>query len=437
MTLGDQQEFGLGILDSDIDDFLPMRPILCEPAKRPFRPWHKPRKQFIRRNQWCHEIGRLIETIAFPPDNRVLRYLSLPSEDMLDIHTLVSSLNEDLTLKYLGFFYAQNGSPDDQRMNLSEKAIKGLDRVDATSHIARDMLEDTGNRKSTAYKTLRAHAPYHVVNIDLCDHFAAPRRANAYACIDALHSIAEIQHEKAGGNSWLFFLTTRIQPDYFDVLHLRVFVAAIQANVNASEEFRAKLGEVFFQESDRLLQKLTDLAALLEKTDPVHRKDAGLTSDEVEALRRDAANTVDEDTFRKFFCVGFGKWLLSFLAASSPQTKVEMLPSYFYSVGSDNQDMLSLAFKCTPQTQPLSDPFNLVRSPLQAKAPISETRQGVQIVKAVSRLRDLDDLLENNPEQMELMVQETIMVLDKADYDTSTYREFATLQVGAPASVVV
>lgn len=427
MVMENNSPFDNGMLDSDIDDFLPTRPQLAEPAKRRFRPWHKPRKQYVRRNQWCHEIQKLIEMTTFPPDNRVLRYLSLPSEDMLDIHTLASTLTGDLRLKYLGFFYAKDGSPDDQRMNLSEKAIKGLDKVDASSHVARDMLEDTGNLRSPAYKTLKTHAPYHVVNIDLCDHFAAPRRANVYACIDALHSIAEIQHEKAGGNSWLFFLTTRIQPDYFDVLHLKAFICAIQSNVDASNEFKTKLGEVFMQESQALLTKLAYLAEVLEKTAPGKIKEEGLTSLDVGALRQEAANMIDADMFRKFFCVGFGKWLLSFLAASTPQTKVEMLPSYFYSVGSDNQDMLSLAFRCSPQTQPLRDPYQLTRTRQQQPSrPVSEPKQGIQIVKEVSRLKDLDAFLADNPEEMESMIQESIQFLTMADYDTSTYREFVS-----------
>lgn len=424
-----RDQFGPAMVESEIEDFLPTHPKLSEPAKRQFRPWHKPRKQFVRRKQWCLEIERLIETTAFSPDNRVLRYLSLPSEDMLDVRTLASTLNGDLKLKYLGFFYALGGSPDDQRMSISEKAIKGLGAVDATSHVARDMLEDTGNVKSPAYKTLKTHAPYHVVNIDLCNHFAAPRKANVYGCIDALQSIAEIQHEKTSGNSWLFFLTTRIQPDYFDVLHLRAFIDAIQANVDVSEDFKAKLGEVFVQESHDLLKKLADLAEILEKTDPANLKEARLSPGDVDALRCNAAAAIDNDTFRKFFCVGFGKWLLSFLAASTPQTKVEMLPSYFYAVGEDSQDMLSLAFKCTPQIQPPRDRFQLAKPrQQQPKQPVSEPKQGMQIVKAASHLQDLDALLADSPELMEAMIEESMQFLAMADYDVNTYRDFFNTQ---------
>lgn len=399
---------------------------LSAPSKLEFKPWHKPRKQYIRLNQWCGEIQALLKNADFQDENKVLRYLSLPSEDMLDIRTLASTLQDDIKLKYFGFCYTEAGSADDLRMNVSEKAIKSLANIDETSYVARNMLEDTGDKKSHAYKELAAHAPYHVVNIDLCNHFAAPRRATAYACADALHSIAHIQHLKTGGRQWLLFLTTRIQPDYFDVRHLQKFIAAIQDNVSCSDDFKTKLGEVFKQESDELLANLNNLADALQKTEPSQRKKLGLSSDEAESIRQDAANLIGNDAFRKFFCVGFGKWLLSFMAASSPQTKVEMLPSYFYNIAGEGQDMLSLAFLCTPQIQLPQDKYALVGPQReQGKQRLDEPKLGIKIVQASSRLTDLDEILAESPEKMEAMIKISMSLLEQADYDTSQYRDFA------------
>ncbi|WP_442770180.1 PP_RS20740 family protein [Zoogloea ramigera] len=410
--------------ESELADFLPERPALEPPARREFKPWHKPRKQYIRQFQWCQAINDLVGSTFFPPDNRVLRYLSLPSEDMLDIRTLADSLSSGLKLKYLGFYYAKDGSPDDQRMNISEKSVKDLDKIDATSHVARDMLEDAGNEGSAAYQTLVSHAPYHVVNIDLCDHFAAPRRANVYACIDALKCIANIQHRRAGGNSWLLFLTTRIQPDHFDVQHLRAFVLAIKENVGASKEFKEKLTEAFMIQAEDLLGKLDQIASMLEKISPDAARKARLSEEDKTAVRTAVSSIISQEDFRKFFCIGFGKWLLTYLAASPPGTKVEMLPSYHYEVGTESQDMLSLAFKCTPQIQPLQDRFNLA-SPTRStgNAPIDEPKQGIQIINRTIRLTDLDSLLSNDPEKMNEMIDSSMYYLRLADYDVSEYRD--------------
>lgn len=403
--------------DDDLTDFLPPRPPLEPPTPRQFKPWHKPRKQYIRRHQWCKEVTGLIPLLSLPPENKVVRYLSLPSEDMLDVRTLAETLGDDLKLKYVGFFYTKDGSPDDQRMNLSERAVKALDKVDDSSHIARDMLENTGNPRSQAYQTLKSHAPYHVVNIDLCNHFAPPRRPNVYGCIEALRSIANIQHEKNGGNGWLLFLTTRIKPDYFDVEHLRAFIRAIQENSERSSEFKSLLGEVFAQESETLLAKLSALAKSLEQSSPEKIGE----NNKITAK----ADVLSQDEFRKFFCVGFGKWFLSYLCGSSPQTKVEMLPSYYYAIGSERHDMLSLAFKCTPQIQPLQDRFELVTSVVGRKPSIDEPKQGMQILQKSNNLVNLDLFLASNPETMECMIKESIHYLKSADYDISCYRDFA------------
>lgn len=382
--------------ENELEDFLPIQPKAEAPAGREFKSWHKPRKQFIRRKQWQAAIGDLIKQIHFPPDNRVFRYLTLPSEDMLDVRVLESGLQRsNLKLKYLGFFSTRQGSPDDTRMNLSESEIKGLDRIDETSEVVRDRLETTGNRKSMAFRKLVEHAPYHAVNVDLCGHFAAPRRGEAVTYIDAIHSIASVQVEKST-QCWLLFLTTRFQPDNFDAEHLKGFIVAIKENVEKSALFANRLSEVFMREGDDLI-------------------------DFIESSRK-----MSRDEFRSFFCIGFAKWLLAFLTSAEPKTAVEMLPGYYYTVQEPDQDMLSLAFKCSPRPRGPQDRFHIASSGgARTDGPVDEVALAIEIARATQSLTNLDDLLSRDSIIWEKMVQDSMRFLKEASYDVAEYRSFA------------
>lgn len=382
----------------NLDDFLPQQPTPEAPTKRDFMAWHKPRKQYIRRKQWSTEIIKLIRASHFPEENKVFRYLTLPSEDMLDIRVLENSLEKTgLKLKYLGFFNTRPGHSDDIRMNLSENEVKGLKQVDATSEVVRDLLEMTGNINSHAYRRLSEHAPYHAVNIDLCGHFSAPRQERATTCIDAIRSIAELQVEKST-QGWLLFLTTRFQPDHIDVEHLKAFVAVIRENMGKSAAFSKRIEEIFAQQGDGLIQKFENI------------------------------NQMTSTDFRNFFCIGFGKWLLAFLTEATPKTKVEMLPGYYYSIAEDSQGMLSLAFRCTPNIILPRDRFNLASAPVREQLnPIDEVELALQVAESTANLTDLDAFLEQDIRLMEKMVVDSIRFLQEASYDTAGYRDFAGL----------
>lgn len=386
---------------NELEDFLPIQPAPAAPAKRDYQPWHKPRKQYIRRKQWCQEIGRLIRKIDIPADSKVFRYLTLPSEDMLDVRVLEDSLaHADLKLRYLGFFNTQPGSENDLRMNISENEVKELARIDENSQVFRDLLETAGNRKSKAFRALEEHAPFHAVNIDLCGHLAAPRRENANSCIDAIRSIAEVQARKTS-QGWLFFLTTRVQPDQFDADHLSAFVAAILDNMGKSAEFSNSVSAIF----DR------DGAALIE--------------------RLEKAREMNQEEFRRFFCIGFGKWFLAFLMAAHPQTQVEMLPSYYYAI-QGGRDMLSLAFRCTPRIMVPVDPYGLVQAGSQQNAGmLDEVALGVKVAHQSAELVNIDQVLAADAVLMERMIEDSMRFLQSAHFDVSDYRNFALESVAA------
>src|ERR1700676_2295882 len=73
------------------------------PSKKTFRPWHRPRKQFIRNDQWCHFTKVLIEEIQISDGS--LTYFGLPGVDLLDLRCFSANVCEPkaLKLRFLGF----------------------------------------------------------------------------------------------------------------------------------------------------------------------------------------------------------------------------------------------------------------------------------------------------------------------------------------------
>src|SRR4051794_33064978 len=73
-----------------------------EPTRKQFMPWHRPRKQFVRREQWWELVRRLYEG---RPDGAPLRYLGLPGVDLIDLRYLHDRVCNPVgrPLRFLGF----------------------------------------------------------------------------------------------------------------------------------------------------------------------------------------------------------------------------------------------------------------------------------------------------------------------------------------------
>lgn len=387
--------------EAELADYLPQRPKKAVQLKdRQFRPWHKPRKQYLRRKQWWKEIDALLSDVKMSPDNRVLRYLTLPSEDMIDVRVLSEELGaKGIKLKYLGYCDVKAGSDFDQRMNLADSAVRGSPSVEGSSLIVRERLEDTANEASLAYRALHEHGPFHAVNVDLCQSFAKPRAEAAFACVDAIGSIVRVQIERLQ-KSWLLFVTTRVTPSHIDASHLEAFVQAILNNIHRSAEFRSQSEEIFAAEGLALTAKLA------------------------------GAKELPFDEFKTLFCMGLGKWLLAYVSRATPQLKVEMLPSYYYTVHAGNPDMLSLAYRCTLISQAPEDPAGLVIGAgvpsAGGEAKCDEVMLGLKILEHTRGLTNLDAYLLSKPEEMAAMTSESARFLRLAGYNVDSYAAFAS-----------
>ena len=129
-------------------DFQYERP---EAEPKVFKPWHKPRKQFVRREQLSSLLRRLYKRRE---SRDPLRYLGLPGTDLIDLRYLYDELchADDRSLLFLGFnTEAQPGNPAHVQLNVSLDEVRRLPRVDNQSVVLPDDFRRIGNPHSLAW----------------------------------------------------------------------------------------------------------------------------------------------------------------------------------------------------------------------------------------------------------------------------------------------
>jgi hypothetical protein len=100
-------------------DFLDAAVPADRAAKRTPEPWHKPRKHWIRKEQWGKLVGDLLGELML--DGRPFRYLTLPGRYLLDVRHLHDiCAQKQVQLRFLGF--------DSSRKNDSERDLS-MDEV--------------------------------------------------------------------------------------------------------------------------------------------------------------------------------------------------------------------------------------------------------------------------------------------------------------------
>jgi len=362
--------------------------------QKEFKPWHRPRKQWIRVKQWKQETLRLVDAITLT--DRPLTYLSLPGDDLLDVRVIYEACErKKVKLRFLGFNNPTgNSTLMDAERSLSIAEVVSLPLVDDNSIVVPDRLESIANNKSVGFKWVRDYGTFDVINIDLCDSISAPsqRRGGGPSYYNVLLSL--LGHQVSTRTApWLFFLTTRCGTGDVHSDDIKKLYECIKSNVTQSEGFCQIMANLF-----------------------------GLDSFDESSL-----TTVQEQTgfpeFMQMFCIGFGKWLLQTMMTGIPPSKVKMLTSYHYRV-MEPGDMISVAYRFDPVPRPPVDPVGLASKPIILPAVLQtlETQLAVTIVERTRGLVDVDTTLETSPEDMEKMIISTEALLSNARYPVDKYR---------------
>lgn len=359
-------------------------------AKGDFLPWHRPRKQYVRHHQWCHEVAKLLKDK--PPSEGTLKYLGLPGVDLLDLRHFHSAVcvEHGVKLRFLGFNTSARPRSDAQtELNVSLDEVKRLDNVDPLSDMIGDNFALVANQASIAFRRTRELGPYDVINLDLCDGFGAQEPgalANSY--YDAVSSLLALQAR--GANPRLLFLTTRADKANVNEKVLQALINKYCANLEECASFKDASREHFAIETrDAVAQAVGEPGGLLH-----------------------------------VFLTGLCKWFVAMALEHQPPTSVEVRSVFGYRVdkGSEHEDLVSLALRFTPTFAPAGDPVGL------ATQPAAKPDEGALATKALRRVAkriDADRKLLEDAALMQSMTEATAYLLGLARYDVEKYKAWA------------
>lgn len=365
-----------------------------EGIKTRFERWHHPRKQFVRVRQWCAAAKDLIKELSLGP-GVPFSYLTLPGNELLDVRALSGVCEKaSVPLRYLGFNSVGKGTAQQAELNISHNEVRELAAVDRFSVIMEERLEAVANDLSPAYRRTREFGPFHAINIDLCDSIAFrdvdDRRGSTLGVVAKL---LELQLQTS--SPWLLFVTTMAQPDLVSARTREGFMGAINANTAASADFK------------------DELAGLISGT-----------ADELD-VRLEAAWQSQDPDFLRLFCTGLGKWLLSLLGRAAPPRNLTLLSSYYYRVGPDGPDMLSIAFRCDTPPQELTDQHGILVQPPAAAEAFSEVQLAIQMARSLRESTDLDQMLLDDPELAEKLIVQASKLMSSARFSVPAYEAWA------------
>lgn len=382
----DEESFADDIVDvTSYDAQMPSQ------AKDTFRPWHKPRKQYVRDHQWCYEVKELIR--SKPPAEGILKYLGLPGLDLLDLRHFHAAVcdQHDVSLRFLGFnSSARPRSAAQTELNISMDEVKRLSRVHPMSEVIGDNFLLLANQTSVAFQKARELGPYDVVNLDLCDGFGAQEPGGLESTyFDAVSSLLSLQARR--DKPWLLFLTTRADRPNINPTVLQILIDKYCSNLDECLSFKEASLELFAIETQEAVMH---------------------ASGQPEGLLQ-------------IFLTGLCKWFLGLALQHTPPTSVELRSAFGYRVvrDSEHEDLVSLALKFTPTVMPVLDPLGLANS--SARGP-EEGPLATRALRQVARRRDADQLLSDDAELLQRMTDATVHLLAQARYDTEKYRDWAT-----------
>ncbi len=405
------------------DDIVPLEPQHSS-LGREFAPWHKVRKEFIRKEQWNKFIIRyavrylkqeLQETTGNDewsadddveiPDSilidRPLKCLVIPGDDLLDIR----SLHRDTQgikcyIRYLGFNYRQGSEQSNTRVHIAHNDVTSSSRVSNDSIVLPDLFQMVAKPSSQAYRYVKQLGPFHVVNLDLCDSLFPNKETDIQACYDGLHAITAYQMKEMA-TPWLLFITTEVapkevNPDQFDKL---------------CQPTKTNLQHELFRDA-------------LAKIVPIE----SLNSNQQLVLTR-----LDEKQLVDLFGVAIGKALLSFCSSAGATWKLEMRGSHSYCINAEKGvSMMSFAFQFTPISRPPQDATGISTLKLNQPAPFDEAELAIKLVSSVQRITDVDSLLESDTELRDSLVASSADLLESAGYDRTAYIQW--VQNGEPTA---
>lgn len=373
-----------------------------------FFPWHKPRKQFLRTEQWVKSIDLLVETLALKQSRKPLTYLSLPGSDLLDIRSIQPLCQEkEVDLSFLGINSGDDDDPATTHLSAALlNQVRSMPFINKDSEVVPDKFEHLAKQKSIAYeRVITARKSFDVINIDLCRSLAeGPSGIKGPNIPNAVFNL--LTHQANNRNQdWLLFLTTRSNKHMVDSGTMQKFVNWINTAITNDPELINKMQDQSLIDC----QCITDGQIDLEK--------------------------LEQPFYSNVFALGVGHWIVNSLVNNKPAWKVDMLTQYGYHVAMQDTscDMLSLGFYCKRIKPVNTDQFAIAQianenSPESIE--ITEKKCHEKVRKKVSENDDVDVRLYLDDEIYQIHLESSAKLLSSARYDEGKYKQWAEEEKG-------
>jgi hypothetical protein len=361
-----------------------------EPPKKEFKPWHRPRKQFVRNDQWLFYVAELVNKRN--PSDGPITYFGLPGADLLDIRFFDKTVcdQKNIKMRFLGF--DRGAAPDSDTAAdfiISRDEVSKLPWIDPQSDIIAYDIRELSDEDSIAWQKTLECGPYDVVNLDLCDGIAKEEGGNINdTYYNAVSRLLTVQSRRK--SPWLLFLTTRVGKDHIHEDALEKLSGLYLKNLSDCIPFRERSKAKFKIENET---------------------DFNLAKSDGRGLQR-------------IVLTGLCKWLLGLTLGQHPPTLMEVksLLGYRVRLGAPAEDMVSIAIRFQPTHVPTNDPIQLAA--VETAAP-DECVLSEKVAARVSTIVDVDDLLSSGHDLMKEMTEAMCSLLESARYDVDAYRKWA------------
>jgi len=344
-----------------------------------FTAWHRPRKQWVRSCQWKNSLISLARKREYQ-NVEELNYFGFPGADCLDVRVLGKALyGENKKLCYYGLETKEENAVRAQAVTESllhdTPYISEKSRIEASSQF--ELLKAT-NSKLTA--EVIAREPFNIINLDFVDSVLTGPDT-----MPALSNLLRYQFERQY-LPWMLFLTTRYDLQANPIESLQNYVGVLEANLNEHPEFNSSVNTEVFG------------------------VDPSTTWDQTALLEQDGC-------FESVFLLSFLKWILKNAHSNNIRMRLHPIADYKVRELNEKNDMCSLVIEFIKVNQP-----NDATGVIQAISILeSELNFALRIVSRVTGIKDVDALLNEEPELFDRMKSEMVSLLDDCGYVIDRY----------------
>ncbi|TDB75211.1 hypothetical protein [Micromonospora sp. KC723] len=376
--------------EEEKDDLGPAygRPVPFGGIPRQFKPWHRPRKQYVRRKQWVSSFADLLnELCRRDSDRRDASYIGLPGSDLLDVRLFAEECAaRALKLRYLGFDRTATGeSAESAYLNLSRDELSKSGNVHRESLVMPDEFSQLGDVRSLAYTTANRMS-FDVVNLDLCGSATNEPAGQDNTIYPALKNVLRVQAKRE--EPWLLLFTATFGKD----------TQSNHGQSNAENLVRA------------LKERLEECASAEAAAQDIFERGEGSGLPELDEC--------DHDGYSKLLVLAFISWLCSVgRGIRSSRFRVVSVMNYRVNRYLLAPNMFSLAIRVTPQEPTVRDAAGLLQEP----RPVDECEELTQHARRMSRVVDADEALRSNDALFDAMRAEMADLLADLRYDRQEY----------------